>query len=135
MLTHLDLFFDEVGLVAKLMVLIHFLSDKAKEIVLDHITFCFICEKIVEACLNLYDDPNALVLSEHMNTRMGIMIKKLIKPTTFTNELLTRNDNTHKRRWDLNVQSASPSNSYHKPNPCMENFGYGRGNDHGWKEK
>lgn len=108
MLTHLDLFFNEVGLVAKLMALIGFLSDKAKEIVMDHITFFFIHEKILDACLNLYSDPTTPILTKDMNTCMGIMIKKLIKPATFTDELLTCNNNTHKRRWDLNEQSTSP---------------------------
>lgn len=97
MLTHLDLFFAEVGLAAKIMAFIHFLSDKAKETVLDHITFYFIHERILEACLNLYDDPHTPMLTENMNTRMGIMIEKLIKITMFTDKLLSRNDNPHKR--------------------------------------
>lgn len=97
MLTHLDLFFTEVGLAAKLMALIAFLSDKAKETILDHITFCFIREKILEACVNLYNDPSAPILTENMGTGMEIMIEKLIKPTTFIEELLTQQDNSHKR--------------------------------------
>lgn len=47
MLTHPDLFFTEVGLAAKLMALIAFLSDKAKETILDHIMFCYICPRIL----------------------------------------------------------------------------------------
>lgn len=71
------------------MAMIHFLSDKAKETVLDHITFCFIHEKLMEACLNLYDNLDAPVLSKNMNTFMEIMIENLTKPAMFTNELLT----------------------------------------------
>lgn len=133
MLTHLDLFSDEVGMAAKLMALIRFLSNKAKETILDHITLCFISEKIVEACLNLYNDPDAPVLSKNMNTRMGIMIEKLIKLATFTDELLSCNNNPHKRRSDLNALSTSPSNSSYRPNPYMANSRYGHGNDCGWK--
>lgn len=60
--------FDDEGLAMKLMALIHFLSDIAKETVLDHITFFFIWEKLIEACLNLYDDLTAPVLTENMST-------------------------------------------------------------------
>lgn len=81
MSTHLDLFFNEEGRAVKLMTLIHFLSDKAKESMLDHITFTFICELMLKAaCLNLYDNPTSPCLAKHMNSRTGIMIEKLIKP-------------------------------------------------------
>lgn len=46
MLTHLDLFFKDVGLAAKLMALIHFLSNIAKETILDHITFFSFMKKL-----------------------------------------------------------------------------------------
>lgn len=59
---------------------------------------------------------------------MGIMIKKLVKLATFTDALLTQNDNPRKRCWDLNEQSASPSNSSHGLNLRMAGYGYGRGN-------
>lgn len=70
-LTHLELLFDEKeGIIAKLMALIHFLSDKTKKFVFDHIIFTFIHERMLEACLNLYEDSRALILTEHMTSHM-----------------------------------------------------------------
>lgn len=46
MLTHLDKFFKEVVIAPKFMDFIHFLTEKAKDLVLDHITFIFIRELI-----------------------------------------------------------------------------------------
>lgn len=61
MVTHLGKFFDEVG-IAKFMAFIHFLRDKAKDVVLDHIMLTFIHQLMIKACVNLYNNPLAPVL-------------------------------------------------------------------------
>lgn len=71
MLTHLGKFFNEVGIAAKFMAFIHFLIEKAKDYILDHITFIFIRDLIFEACQNLYNDPLGPVLKENTILTLG----------------------------------------------------------------
>lgn len=133
MVTHLDDFFDEVGIAAKFMAFIHFLSKKAKDVVLDHITFTFIREMMIEACLNLYNDPLAPVLKERMNTHVGIIIKRLIKSVAFTKNLVNSgNEPPLKRCWDLNDNSSLQHDSKKRFTPCPFSQGYGQGDDCGW---
>lgn len=109
MITHLRAFFKEVwGIAAKFMAFIHFLSEEAKDTVLDHIAFLFIWVLMIEACMSLYHNPLAPILKERMNMRAGIMIERVIKPSTFTNELLNKGSEVPpKRQWDLNESSSS----------------------------
>lgn len=93
-LTHLELFFDKEGIVAKLMAFIYFLSAKAKESMLDHITFTFIQSMMLEACFNLYEHPIAPIFNENLALHTRSMIEKLIKPTQFTEDLSKRSIDT-----------------------------------------
>lgn len=138
MLTHLGKFFNEVGIAAKFMAFIHFLTEQTKDSVLDHITFTFIRDYIFEACLNLYNDPLGPVLKENMDTCTGIMIKRLIKPSQFTEDLLKRgNEVPHKRRWDFNDNTVALPDSNRQFTPAQSSqssSGYGRGDGRGWNQ-
>lgn len=106
--------FYEEGIVAKFMAFIYFLTIKAKDSILDHITFTFIHELMVEAYINQYNDPLAPMLKENMhrdmNTWTGLMIERLVKPVAFTNDLLKKGINVpQKRHWDLN-ENFGPQN-------------------------
>lgn len=132
MLTHLGKFFNEVGIAAKFMAFIHFLTKKAKDSVLDHITFLFIRELIFEACVSLHNDPLGPVLKDRMNTRSGIIIERLVKPAQFTEDLVKRgNDAPLKRRWDLNDNTVTQPDSNRRFTPRQFSSGYGRGDNRG----
>lgn len=88
MMNHLGKFFKEVGIAAKFMAFIHFLTKKAKDSVLDQIPFIFIRELIFEACTSLYKDPLGHVLKDQMSTCSSIMIARLVKHAQFIDKLL-----------------------------------------------
>lgn len=131
MLTHLKLFFDEEGIVAKFIEFIYILTTKAKDLVLDHITFTFIRKMMVDACVHLCNNPLAPILKENMDSRTEAMIERLIKPTTFTNNLKKKIDFLQKRRWGLNDNSDPHTHLGRRFTPHNFAQGYGRVDVHG----
>lgn len=82
--------------------------------------------------MSLYNDPLGLVLKDRMNTRSGIMIKRLVKPTQFTEDLVKcGNEVPQKRRWDLNNNTMVQQDSNHQFSPRQFLSRYGRENNHG----
>lgn len=103
--------------------------------VLDHITFTFICEITINACLNLYEDPNTLVLKENLSSPTGIMVEKLVKLYQFTYDLPKQGyDTPQKRRWGLNKKSDAQPKSNRKFTPRPSYGGYGRGCNRAWND-
>lgn len=86
----------------------------------------------------MHNDPLGPVLKENMDTRAGIMIGRLIKPTAFIEELLKRgNEVPQKRHWDLNDNIITQPNSYHQFSPShstQSSSRYGKGDGHGWNQ-
>ncbi|CAM6082324.1 unnamed protein product [Calypogeia fissa] len=69
-------------------------------VVKDQITFMYLRDFMRDACLELHNNPNAVMLLPQFGPAHGIrMIEKMVRPGTFSNEFI---QDRNRNRWNLN---------------------------------
>ncbi|CAM6104313.1 unnamed protein product [Calypogeia fissa] len=86
MLNHLDLFFHAASIQGRLVLFIKFLSGDARKMVLDHISFMYLRQFMIEGAMELVAHPEERFLTKYGDSKGIRTVEALLKPGLFSDK-------------------------------------------------
>ncbi|KAL2631411.1 hypothetical protein R1flu_016097 [Riccia fluitans] len=95
---HLSDFFPQSIVEGRYMAFLIFLGGEARPAVLAHLSFLHVCKLMLDTAMEVFANPKARTLLEHGDAYGVCLIEQMMKPASFSDELISKETQTGTRR-------------------------------------